>query len=205
MDFTNKLAELFSRFPGIGQRQAKRFVFFLLSQDPSFVENLILQISNLKKITSTCQSCSRFFFGKDAKEKLCSICRDAKRENILMIVCREIDLENVEKSGIFSGKYFVLGGNIPILDKEPYKKVRMKKMLEKVENLAKIGELREVIIATDFNPEGENTAIFVKKELMPVSKKYKFKISSLGKGLSLGTELEYSDPETIKNALVNRV
>jgi len=204
MDFTNKLTELFCRFPGIGQRQAKRFVFFLLSQDSAFVEDLTRQISNLKKTVSICQSCFRFFFGKINEEKTCNICRDTKRENTLMIVSREIDLENIEKAGFFKGKYFVLGGTIPILDKPPFKKLRMGKLLEKVEKGAQSGELKEVIIAMDFNPEGENTTIIVKRELSALCEKYKFNVSSLGKGLSLGTELEYSDPETIKNALQGR-
>mgnify|MGYP001559391353 FL=1 len=204
MEHTNKLAELFSRFPGIGQRQAKRFVFFLLSQDQGFVEDLARQMSNLKKTASTCGNCFRFFFRQQKEEKLCKICRDTKRENTLMIVSREIDLENIEKSGIFSGKYFVLGGTIPILDKPPFKKLRMNKLLEKVDKAGQAGELKEIIIAMDFNPEGENTTIIVKRELSALSEKYKFNISSLGKGLSLGTELEYSDPETIKNALQGR-
>jgi len=204
MDFTNKLAELFSRFPGIGQRQAKRFVFFLLSQDQNFVEDLTKQISNLKKTASTCESCFRFFFGRFKEEKLCNICRDEKRTDTLMIVSREIDLENIEKSGQFTGKYFVLGGTIPILDKMPYKKVKMGKLLERIKKDGAAGKLKEIIIAMDFNPEGENTSILLKRELSAFAEKYKFNVSTLGKGLSLGTELEYSDPETIKNALQGR-
>src|SRR3989344_7243178 len=167
MEHTNKLAELFSRFPGIGQRQAKRFVFFLLSQDSGFTQDLIQQISNLKKTVSTCQDCFRFFFGKISEEKLCTICKDIKRENILMIVSREIDLDNIEKSGIFKGKYFVLGGNIQILDKSSYTKLKINRLIQKIEKVAKSGELKEMIIAMDFNPEGENTTVIIKKELLP--------------------------------------
>ena len=121
-----------------------------------------------------------------------------------MVVSNDIDLENIEKSGSFSGKYFVLGGTVPILDKSPRRKIRIDKLIAQVEKLAKKEELKEIILAMNFNPEGENTALFLKKELSPTIEKYNLKISSLGKGLSLGTELEYSDPETLKNAFENR-
>ncbi len=122
-----------------------------------------------------------------------------------MIVSRDLDVENIERAGEFKGKYFVLGGVVPILEKQPEKKIRISSLLQYLEKLGREKKLTEIILATDFNPEGENTAEFVKTKIEPLAKKYNFKISSLGKGLSLGTELEYSDPETIKNALKNRV
>lgn len=121
-----------------------------------------------------------------------------------MIVSRDLDIENIEKAGEFRGRYFVLGGSLPILEKEPAKKIRIRELLNYLEKLGHGKHVGEIILATDFNPEGENTAEFVKKQIEPLSKKFGFKVSSLGKGLSLGTELEYSDPETIKNALKNR-
>lgn len=201
---TNKLTELFLRFPGIGQKQAKRFIFFLLSQNPSYIKELTQQIQDLKKSAGTCEDCFRFFFDPMQKN-ICSICQSNDRENIVMIVSRDLDVENIEKAGEFKGKYFVLGGTVPILEKEPEKKIRINSLLSYLEKLTEEGKLKEVILATDFNPEGENTADFVKTALAPLSKKHGFEIHSLGKGLSLGTELEYSDPETIKNALKNRV
>lgn len=198
-----KLAELFSRFPGVGQKQAKRFVYFLLGQNPVFTKKLIQEIDLLKKSASACHECFRFFFNPNDKN-LCSICSDGKREKILMIVSRDLDIENIEKAGEFKGRYFVLGGSLPILEKEPAKKIRIGELLNYLEKLGHGKHVGEIILATDFNPEGENTAEFVKKQIEPLSKKFGFKISSLGKGLSLGTELEYSDPETIKNALKNR-
>ena len=80
----------------------------------------------------------------------------------------------------------------------------MEKLLERIEKDGEAQKLKEVIVAMDFNPEGENTSILLKRELSAFAEKYKFNVSTLGKGLSLGTELEYSDPETIKNALGNR-
>ena len=208
MNPTEKLLELFLKFPGIGQKQAKRFVFFLLSQNPVYIKELSTEILNLKKSAKKCDMCFRFFFDH-SQNNICSICRSNDRENAIMIVSRDLDVENIEKSGEFRGKYFVLGGTIPILEKEPSKKIRISSLLTYLEKLAKEESadwrIKEVILATDFNPEGENTADFVRREISPLAKKYGFEVHSLGKGLSLGTELEYSDPETIKNALKNRV
>lgn len=200
-----KLVEMFSKFPGIGQRQAKRFVFFLLSEDYNFIKNLTGEISALKNSIKNCQSCFRFYFEKKSGGNICSICENSERSGTLMVLSTDIDLENIEKAGAFGGKYFVLGGTVPILEKSPRQKIRIDKLISQVETLAEKEKLEEIILAMDFNPEGENTTLFVKKELSPLQEKYKFGISSLGKGLSLGTELEYCDPETIKNAFKNRV
>ena len=120
-----------------------------------------------------------------------------------MIVSRDIDLENVEKSHPFSGKYFVLGGLVPILDKNPEQRIRLKELLALVSRMSDKG-LKEIILGLDANSEAEYTANILKSSLSPITEKYSIKISELGRGLSTGTELEYSDPETIKNALKNR-
>jgi recombination protein RecR len=120
-----------------------------------------------------------------------------------MLVQRDTDLESVEKNGSFKGIYFVLGGSVPILEKEPEKKIRIKELKIFVDKKIKEG-LKEIILGVNWNPEGENTADYVKKYLKPTLEKHKIKTSHLGKGLSMGTELEYIDPDTLKNALQNR-
>ncbi|TSC61105.1 MAG: recombination protein RecR [Parcubacteria group bacterium Gr01-1014_107] len=207
MSIIERLALLFTHFPGVGQRQAKRFVYFLLSQDKEFIENLAKEVVDLKKEVVVCPSCFRFFDKKPSSQakSLCSICHDEARETgSLMVVSHPTDLENVEKSGVFKGKYFVLGGIVPILEKEPGKKIRLQDLRNKIKNLSEKKLIKEIILAMNFTPEGENTGEFLKKELAPLSQKYSFKISTLGKGLSSGLELEYSDSETLKNALINR-
>ncbi len=119
-----------------------------------------------------------------------------------MIVARDIDLENIEKSHSFNGKYFVLGGTVPILDKNPETKIHLKELLALVEKKSKV--LKEIILGFSLNPESEYTSQFIIEALNPVITKYNLKISHLGRGLSTGTELEYSDADTIKNALKNR-
>jgi recombination protein RecR len=205
MNALNKLSELFSEFPGIGPRQAKRFVYFLLSKNPAYTAELIRHMENIKKDVIACESCFRFFSKDTSGSHICQICRDVKRDkSALAIVSYDADLESIEKAKSFSGNYFVLGGTVPILEKEPERKVRSRELLKTVEKRAKEEGLKEVILAISFNSEGENTAQYIKDILSPLCEKYSLKITLLGRGLSTGTELEYSDSETIKNALKNR-
>ncbi len=204
MNSIDKLIQKFSEFPGIGPKQARRFVYFLINRHESYIDELKNEISELRKNIASCSDCKRYFFAKRDEKTLCDICADKTRDNsILLIVSRDVDLENVEKSHPFFGKYFVLGGLVPILDKNPEQRVRLKELLALVNRMSNMG-LKEIILGLDANSEAEYTANILKSSLSPITSKYSIKISELGRGLSTGTELEYSDPETIKNALKNR-
>ena len=204
MSVYNKLITIFSDFPGIGPRQAKRFVYFLLSRNKEFLWEFSELIQKLKDEINVCQSCFRFFQKSQSVAKLCNICSDKNRDRaILTVVARDVDFENLEKIGTYNGVYFVLGGSIPILEKNPELKVRLKELLSAVEKYSKEG-IKEVVIAMSANPDGENTGDYIRQILKPAAQKYSFKISALGRGLSTGTELEYSDSETLKNAFKNR-
>ncbi len=218
MNSIDKLIAIFSTFPGIGPRQARRFVYYLLTRNSDIVEELSKSISSLKKEVISCADCKRFFEKRHGRAELCDICSNMSRDrSLLMIVQRDIDLESVEKNGGFNGIYFVLGGSVPILEKEPQKRIRSHELKTMVEK--KREELKEIILAMNFNPEGENTADYVRKLIEQTLRDIRLssveaqaqgtqhqnlKISMLGKGLSTGTELEYTDPETLKNALKNR-
>lgn len=198
MNSIDKLTELFSKFPGIGPRQAKRFVYFLLSRSGSYPADLVSAIQTLKKEIMQCESCQRFYAKNGHETKLCSICSDDTRDNsMLMIVPRDVDLEAVEKSGSYHGHYFVLGGVVPILEKEPEKRIRLHE-LETVINRKK--NLQEIVLAMNANNDGENTAEFIKEKFADLGVTF----SILGRGLSTGAELEYADPETLKNAFLHR-
>lgn len=118
-----------------------------------------------------------------------------------MVVAQDVDLENMEKSHAYEGYYFVLGGTVPILEKEPEKKIRIRELFKKIEQSP---ELKEIILAMNLTADGENTEDYLKSSLSELASKKAIKISILGRGLSTGTELEYSDSETLKNALKNR-
>lgn len=202
MDSMRRLEEIFAHFPGIGPRQARRFVYYLLSKSPAFISELTKSIDDVKKSTAECERCHRFFIQKNAKSSICSICSDASRDpGTLMVVARDSDFEAVEKSGTYRGLYFILGGTVPILDKEPEKRIRLEKLLERA---ADSRQIREIILSLNTTPDGEHTAEIVKDALGRVTGNAPVKITVLGRGLSTGAELEYMDGETIKNALENR-
>ncbi len=202
---TDKLLEYFTKFPGIGRRQAKRFVYFILRKDNQFVEELASLILNAKGSTSQCSSCQRLFSSQaNTQSGICNKCNDLNIDKeILMVVEKDVDLENVIKTGVYGGFFFVLGGTVPILEKNPLNKIRAKELFNRVQSGAK-NELKEVVLALSVNPEGENTILYLQKILEPLAEKYSLKISTLGRGLSTGTELEYSDSDTLENALKNR-
>src|SRR3989344_5449023 len=202
MDTLHELTEIFRAFPGVGPRQAKRFVHHLLQRGED-AGNLSALAARLLKSVTRCELCRRFF-NKEGVFKKCRACRDEGRDKAtLLIVARDIDLEAVEKSGSFRGYYFVLGGTIPILDKQPEKRVALAALIARVEKASKEG-LKEIVLALSANPEGEHTAETAARILAPLAKTHSIKISALGRGLSTGTELEYADAETLKSAFRNR-
>ena len=210
MDTISKLIEQFRQFPGIGPRQAKRFVYFLLGQNDPYREQLSRLVLDLKKQIRVCQSCFRFFpLGVKISDE-CVICADSGRlESTLLVVSRDVDFEHIEKSHMYEGKYFILGGSVPILEKNPETRVRAKELLILIENRAQQADkgqnaLKEVILAFNLTPEGEHTQFFIEGLLGPLVAKYGLIVSTLGRGLSTGLELEYSDSETVKNALRGR-
>jgi len=200
MNTIEKLTEYFKEFPGIGPRQAKRFVFFLLRKNDGYINDLVRTIPELKNSVKVCEQCFRYFSKDESQELSCNICNDKNRDSdSLMIVARDVDLESVEKSGTYNGYYFVLGGLIPVLEKFPARSVKLNELKSTLEKRKK-KNLKEIILALSANPDGDNTAEFLKKELSNQN----LKISVLGRGLSTGTELEYSDKDTISSALENR-
>jgi len=203
MNQTEKLANLFSKFPGIGRRQARRFVYFLLAQNNQFIDDFISSVSQLKKEMSQCSLCFRFFnFSQNSD--ICEICTNPNTDTSkLMIVEKDMDLENISKTGVYNGRFFVLGGTLPILEENPNEKIRIIELLDTVKKQSE-NNLKEIIIALGVNPEGDNTSQYVKKTLEKLAEDKSIKISILGRGLSTGTELEYSDSETLSSALKNR-
>ncbi|HEU0085506.1 MAG TPA: toprim domain-containing protein [Candidatus Paceibacterota bacterium] len=200
MNTAEKLAEIFKMFPGIGERQAKRFVHFLMSRNPHFINELSDLLLDLQKGTRQCKECFRFYtLQPGGKNDVCDICSDSHIDSTtLLVIERDSDLESIKKSGTYEGKYFVLGGLVPIVEKNTQKFVRIKELKERLQK----GGVKEVILAFTLSPQGDHTDHYLRSELGDL--KSDLKISSLGRGLSTGTELEYSDNDTIRNALKNR-
>ncbi len=201
MDSLHKLISYFRELPGIGPRQAERFAYFLLSKSDGYRKGLSDEIKNLGQSVQTCDLCFRFFAENENK---CSICYGKSRDtSLLLIVAKDIDLNTIEKTRSYNGYYFVLGGNVPILDKEPESKIRLKELKSHIE--AKSKSIKEIIFALSLNTEGEYTREFIENAIRSFVKSKNITMTTLGRGLSTGTELEYSDTDTIKNALERRI
>ncbi len=204
MNSLDKLIGYFEHFPGIGARQARRFAFHILTMSPEEVSELSELVSGIQSNVTECASCRRFFAKNGGPQDICDICADGNRDhNKLLVVERDSDIRPIERSGVYDGLYFVLGGTVPLLESRENKKLRGGGLKAVVETRLQDG-LEEVILGFSVNPDGENTGRFVEAIIKQLPGAEKLKVSHLGRGLSTGSELEYADPDTLKNALQNR-
>jgi recombination protein RecR len=204
MSDLDKLISLFETFPGVGGRQARRFAFHVLTLNAGDTKELARLIANLQATVTECHSCHRFFATRN-KEIVCSLCQAANRDHArLLVVERDSDIQAIERAGAYDGLYFVLGGTVPLLQNKENQKLRSAALKATVTARITENHLTEVILGFAINPDGENTARFVESIIEPLLTPVNGKVSYLGRGLSTGSELEYADPETIKNALKNR-
>ena len=189
-----KLVELFSKFPTVGPRTASRFVFYLIKLNQEKFDELLSSITDLRKAIKICSSCFNPFEALD-DANLCPICRDNSRDKTLLcIVEKEIDLISIEKTKKYKGLYFVLKGTISL--KNNNKNIRIEELKQRIES----SDFKEIIIATNSTTEGEATALLIQRELKP----FNIKITRLGRGLPVGGELEYADPDTLSSSLDSR-
>ena len=193
-----KLVEVFSRFPTVGPRTASRFVFYLLKAPDSEIADLVQTLQNLRKEIRQCAFCFNYFETAEDEQKtsLCAICRDPGRDSgLLCIVEKESDLETLEKTKQYKGRYFILGGVHDILKKDGLQNIKAQELKERI-----TGEIQEVILALNPTTEGEAAVLYLERTLKPLGKK----ITRLGRGLPVGGELEYADEETLRSALEGR-
>ena len=202
MNPIDKLTEYFREFPGIGPRQARRFVYYLLTRSPAMLEEISRLILEIKREVHVCSKCFRFYTSKNRANPadMCPICADQNRNaSILMVVSKDADLEAVEKANVYQGLYFVLGGIVPILEKEPASRIRARELINRITSDKNIAE---VVLSLSATPDAEHTAEVVKSMIHDVAAQ--LPVTILGRGLSTGSELEYSDTDTIKSAFKNR-
>lgn len=198
MDSIERLSAIFERFPGIGPRQAGRFVQYLLRSSPALRRELSDAIAQLGGSVRQCTECMRYHAGD---EKICGICANRNRDTgVLAVVASDADLSALERSGTYRGHYFVLGGTISLAS-EKATGLRLRELLSSLSRRIDSG-LAEVILAFPANPEGDATAIRVREDVL--ASRPELRVTALGRGLSTGSELEYADPETIKSAFEGR-
>ncbi|MEX0877445.1 MAG: recombination mediator RecR [Candidatus Spechtbacterales bacterium] len=193
-----ELQQIFEKFPGIGPRQASRFSFFLLKQPPEELERMADAIKSLTKEVGLCNTCYLPASGSTS----CVVCSDNKRDNsIIYIVEKESDAIAMEDAKMFNGTYLVLGENISPIGKSDAAKERLRTFLKKVKNE---NNIKEVVLALNNTREGNFTTMYIEEMFKKNIEGAEVKLTRLGRGLSTGSELEYADEETLRNAFENR-
>jgi recombination protein RecR len=187
-----RLIRNLSRLPGIGEKSAERLVLHLLQTDRSQVLELAASIRDLKEKVRLCRRC----FGL-SDDETCSICSDpARDETLVCVVEHPVDMAAIEKTAAFTGHYHVLQGLISPMDGIGPEDIRIRELVERVAN----GPVKELIIATGTNVEGETTAAYIYETLSA----YPVKITRIASGVPMGGELKYVDQVTLKKALEGR-
>lgn len=203
-DSRQRLTNAFKLFPGIGPRQAKRFVYFLLSRSPSFARELAKELEKLHENTARCEVTYQHFQKTADDQTLSPLALDASRDRTrLLLVETDMDLEAVESTGAYDGMYFVMGTHGSLTDDDLAEHAHLPELTEIITEHYS-NNLEELIIATSVTPEGERLREVVANHLERLSDRLDFRISTLGRGLSTGTELEYIDENTFKYALKGR-
>lgn len=196
-----KLIESFEKLPGIGPKTASRLTFYLLHVPQAQLIEFANALVNLKKKTVVCSKCFNI-----ADSDPCSICADANRERSVVCVVEEpLDVMAIEKTGKYSGLYHVLGGRIDPLNNVRPEDLKIKELLTRLRQ--GLGEVKEIILATNPDMEGEATAMYIAdkvRKLKTKNEKLKTVITRIGRGLPTGGDLEYADEMTLTKALEGR-
>ncbi len=188
------LLESLKKLPGVGPKTAQRFMFHIINMPYEEVKELSSAILLAKKQIITCSKC---FCLTDINP--CNICSDPKRnKSILCVVENSIDIYTIESSKFFNGLYFVLGGSLSPIDNITPDLLRIKELKKRVEEDK---DIREVIISTNLNLEGETTAMYISKILKDQPG---IVVTRLGKGLPLGASINFADDITLKSSFEGR-
>ena len=187
-----RLIEAFRRLPGIGEKTAARLSYFLLAAPDTVAEELGNSLLRLRQEVVLCDECFNL-----TEESPCEVCRDPERSAAQLCVVEDpADLASIETSGVYHGRYHVLGGTLAPLEGAGPEGLRVESLLERVRR----GEVAEIILATNPTPEGEATALYVAERLEP----FGVPITRIGYGMPIGGDLEYVDAVTVRKSLENR-
>jgi recombination protein RecR len=186
------LIDELGRLPGIGPKSAQRIAFHILSADPTDVKRLAAALQRVKEQVRFCVTCFNV-----AEAEQCRICRDPRRaDDVLCVVEEPKDVAAVEKTGEFRGRYHVLGGAINPLEGVGPDNLRIRELLARLAD----GTVKELILATDPNTEGEATATYLALTIKPMG----IAVTRLASGLPVGGDLEYADEITLGRAFEGR-
>jgi recombination protein RecR len=209
------ISQFLERLPGIGEKTANRLAFYLLRMPEKDLQDIAEKIRTLKSKTKLCKICLNL-----TEDEICEICKDDKRDhNVITVVEDVLDLLSFETGNIYEGVYHVLHGRIDPLNNVGPDDIYIQPLINRVrENI----ELKEAILATNPDMEGEATAMYIRNKLNEIKKsrskdeelqveegvseqkQYSFKISRLAYGLPMGGNLEYADYMTLRKSIEGR-
>jgi recombination protein RecR len=186
------LIDELGRLPGVGPKSAQRIAFHVLSADPAEVTRLADTLRKVKELVRFCTTCFNV-----AESEQCRVCRDTRRSSEVICVVEEPkDVVAIERTGEFRGRYHVLGGAINPLEGIGPDHLRIRELLIRLGT----GEIKELILATDPNTEGEATATYLAIMVKPMG----IAVTRLASGLPVGGDLEYADEITLGRAFEGR-
>lgn len=184
-----KLIDNFSSLPSVGPKMAERLVLYLFKQDKEIIQQFAENLENIQHM-KTCRKCFNI-----AEEDFCEICKNPKRnQRQICIVEEPLDIISLEKTGVYQGLYFVLGGTIFQNNNE--NELKIPELLRRIQD----EKTEEIIIATNPTTEGDATALYLKRKIQPLG----IKITQLARGLTTGGDIEYIDETTLISAINNR-
>jgi len=187
-----KLIEELERLPGIGPKSAQRIAYHVLRAHQSSVEALATALVDVKRNIRLCSRCYNF-----AEGELCAICSDPARDSAFLCVVEEPrDVVAIERTGEFKGGYHVLHGAISPVDGVGPETLRIRELMLRIES----GSIREVLLATNPNVEGETTALYIARLLKP----FGIQVTRIASGLPVGGDLEFADELTLGRAVEAR-
>ena len=187
------------RLPGIGEKTANRLAFFLLNLPEEDLKEFAENVDSLKSKTKLCKNCFNF-----TENEICEICNDKTRDqSVICVVETVLDLLSFEQGRIYNGIYHVLHGKIDPLNRVGPEDIKIRELINRIKTTsAKASAVKEIILATNPDMEGEATAVYIKNKLKIQNPK--LKISRLAYGLPMGANLEYADYMTLKKAIEGR-
>jgi len=190
LESMDKLVNSFSHLPAVGTKTAQRYAYAVLSMDIEEVNEFAQNLINAKNNIHFCSVC-----GNWADEDICSICA-TRKSDIICVVKEPKDILTIEKIREFNGTYHVLHGTISPLSGRGPEDLNIKSLLLRISS----GNIKEIIMATNSDVEGEATAMYISHILKPLG----IKVSRLAQGISLGSEIEYQDEATLTKAFQDR-
>ncbi len=191
-DPISRLIRELAKLPGVGEKTASRLAFHILRAPADYARDLAQALVEVKEKIRLCSTCMNL-----TEQDPCALCSDARRDaGLVAVVATPPDLYAIERTGGFRGRYHVLHGVLSPLEGVGPDDLRITELLARGGS----GELKEVILATSPNVEGEATALYLAKVLRPLG----VKVTRIASGLAVGGELEYADGVTISRALTDR-